>query len=128
MNILNKVKIVFVVISIVLILGMILICGKIVFENYQSKNYRVGRFLNCIFNKEDYEKYLNEIEFCLENNLIEKTKKIVIYKLTDKGFDYMNSQNSLYIALIALIISAFSFCASMVSLLMTFISNLKIHN
>ena len=120
MNILNIVKIVF---PVILILGMILICGKIVFENYKSKNYRVGRLLNCIFIKEDYEKYLNEIEFCLENNLIEETGKIDIYKLTDKSFDYMNSQNSLYIALIALIISALSFCASMVSLLMTFISS-----
>ncbi len=115
-------KNIFTIILWLLIFIMILIYGCMIFRYFKSKNYRVGRLLNCIFLKEDYNKYLNEIDFCLELDLIKETKREIeqnaIYILSDKGFEYMNSQNSLYLALVAMCISIFMFILSLISLLL----------
>ena len=55
MEILNIVKLSWGTILLILIVAIILICGKLLFENCKSKNHRVTRLLNCIFIKEDYK-------------------------------------------------------------------------
>ncbi|MBR1454661.1 MAG: hypothetical protein IJ593_08495 [Lachnospiraceae bacterium] len=105
------IKIVFCIISIV---GSILV-ARSMFIFLNSKNYKASRLINCIFLNEEFSKYKNEMEFCLEKDLLieKKVNNRIEYEITNKGFDYMNSQNSLYISYFALIISLLAFFSSL---------------
>ena len=93
---------------------MIIVCGITILIHKQSKNYRVGRLLSCIFLEENYRKYDNEISFCVKKGLLKKTINDSD-ELTNIGFDYMSAQNSLHLAMFALIIATFSLCATLIS-------------
>lgn len=100
--------------GVLLLLGVIiiLVCGVIIFWNKLSKNYRIGRLLSGIFLEEDYSKNEKEIHFCVKKGLLKEITDDS-YELTDRGFEYMNNQNSFYLVLLALIFSTFSLCMSL---------------
>ena len=70
------------------------------FNYLNSKSYKVSRLINAVFFDEEFSKFKSKIVFCLDKELLIEKKdndSKIEYEITNKGFDYMNSQNSLFI-------------------------------
>lgn len=80
-----------------------------------SKNYRANRLINCIYFNEKYDKYLSELDFCFEKGLIKyKSEDNNNLEITNNGFEYMNSQNSLFMSSLSFIVALLALFNSMI--------------
>lgn len=95
----------------IIMLIVIFWMGKVCFDLFNSKSYRITRILNSIFLESNIEYNNSDLEFMIKKDLLIKNKEQ--FMITNKGFDYMNSNNNNLIAYIALVVSMLSLFLSL---------------